>query len=202
MEQLPRRSWHSVRACACDCFGHPLWAPAVCGPSQRSVPCAAAYSLNRPQVLKLCVTGLALVLVQVGWDTVDWASAPAIQEPPVVSAICDPGPDTVVSASDGEVTGGYEACCYCFCGVGVVHVCCVCMQAWACRAARLCSFHRLTGMHFTSSQHLLPALCIAQALLCTSNRGWPIPSICPVHSLVACSARLRMERWRPRHRAC
>ncbi|PNH07859.1 Sulfite oxidase, mitochondrial, partial [Tetrabaena socialis] len=38
------------------------------------------------------------------WDTVDWDSAPAIQEPPVTSAVCEPEPGTVLSASDGEVT--------------------------------------------------------------------------------------------------
>ncbi|KAG2433977.1 hypothetical protein HYH02_012439 [Chlamydomonas schloesseri] len=40
----------------------------------------------------------------VDWDTVDWGSAPAIQEPPVTSAICEPAPGTVLSAADGEVT--------------------------------------------------------------------------------------------------
>ncbi|PNW83825.1 hypothetical protein CHLRE_04g217929v5 [Chlamydomonas reinhardtii] len=40
----------------------------------------------------------------VDWDSVDWGSAPAIQEPPVTSAICEPAPGTVLSAADGEVT--------------------------------------------------------------------------------------------------
>ncbi|KAG2422511.1 hypothetical protein HXX76_015979 [Chlamydomonas incerta] len=40
----------------------------------------------------------------VDWDTVDWDSAPALQEPPVTSAICEPAPGTVLSAADGEVT--------------------------------------------------------------------------------------------------
>ncbi|GLC42769.1 hypothetical protein PLESTM_001377800 [Pleodorina starrii] len=40
----------------------------------------------------------------VDWDNVDWGSAPALQEPPVTSAIAEPAPGTVVSVSDGEIT--------------------------------------------------------------------------------------------------
>ncbi|GFR42777.1 hypothetical protein Agub_g3739 [Astrephomene gubernaculifera] len=40
----------------------------------------------------------------VDWDSVDWGAAPAIQEPPVTSAICEPAPGTTLSAADGEVT--------------------------------------------------------------------------------------------------
>ncbi|MEW5307520.1 MAG: hypothetical protein WDW36_009909 [Sanguina aurantia] len=41
---------------------------------------------------------------QVDWDTVDWASAPAIQEMPVTSAICEPAPNSVLSVHDDELT--------------------------------------------------------------------------------------------------
>ncbi|GIL84054.1 hypothetical protein Vretifemale_12777 [Volvox reticuliferus] len=40
----------------------------------------------------------------VDWDNVEWTSAPALQEPPVTSAICEPAPGTPVSVSDGEIT--------------------------------------------------------------------------------------------------
>lgn len=42
------------------------------------------------------------------WDNMDWSSAPAIQEMPVVSAICEPGPGAAVWAEDGKVTGGWR----------------------------------------------------------------------------------------------
>lgn len=37
------------------------------------------------------------------YDTVDWESAPAIQEPNVTSAICDPGHNTPVSTCEGTI---------------------------------------------------------------------------------------------------
>lgn len=37
-------------------------------------------------------------------DNIDWSSAPAIQEMPVVSAICEPVEGTQLSVYDGEVT--------------------------------------------------------------------------------------------------
>ncbi|KAG2487321.1 hypothetical protein HYH03_014038 [Edaphochlamys debaryana] len=40
----------------------------------------------------------------VDWDSVEWGSAPAIQEPPVTSAITEPAPGTPLSAADGEIT--------------------------------------------------------------------------------------------------
>ncbi|EFJ47861.1 hypothetical protein VOLCADRAFT_81306 [Volvox carteri f. nagariensis] len=40
----------------------------------------------------------------VDWDSVEWGSAPALQEPPVTSAICEPAPGTSVSLADGEIT--------------------------------------------------------------------------------------------------
>lgn len=40
----------------------------------------------------------------VDWDTVDFKSAPAIQELPVTSAICEPAEGAVVSANDGEIS--------------------------------------------------------------------------------------------------
>ncbi|GIL59243.1 hypothetical protein Vafri_13880 [Volvox africanus] len=40
----------------------------------------------------------------VDWDSVEWTSAPALQEPPVTSTICEPAPGTPVSVSDGEIT--------------------------------------------------------------------------------------------------
>ncbi|KAF2364052.1 Oxidoreductase molybdopterin-binding domain [Trinorchestia longiramus] len=40
----------------------------------------------------------------VDWDTVDFSKSPAIQEMPVVSAICDPAPGEAVTPVDGKVT--------------------------------------------------------------------------------------------------
>lgn len=40
----------------------------------------------------------------VDWDTVDFKSAPAIQELPVTSAICDPPEGAVISADEGEIS--------------------------------------------------------------------------------------------------
>ena len=40
----------------------------------------------------------------VDWDTVDFKSAPAIQDLPVTSAICDPSEGAVISADDEEIT--------------------------------------------------------------------------------------------------
>lgn len=40
----------------------------------------------------------------VDWDTVDFKSAPAIQDLPVTSAICDPAEGAVISADDEEIT--------------------------------------------------------------------------------------------------
>ncbi|KAF4529638.1 hypothetical protein B566_EDAN011479 [Ephemera danica] len=39
----------------------------------------------------------------VDWDTVDFDSAPAIQELPVISAICDPAPGETVKVNDGKI---------------------------------------------------------------------------------------------------
>jgi hypothetical protein len=36
-------------------------------------------------------------------DNLDWSAAPAIQEMPVVSAICEPAEGTQLSTYDGEV---------------------------------------------------------------------------------------------------
>lgn len=44
----------------------------------------------------------------VDWDNVDWNSAPAIQETPVTSAICEPKPGEKVDAGlevPGQLTG-------------------------------------------------------------------------------------------------
>ena len=41
----------------------------------------------------------------VDWDTVDWASAPAIHDVPITSAVTEPLPQAEVYAVDGEVTG-------------------------------------------------------------------------------------------------
>uniref|UniRef100_A0A383VKU0 Sulfite oxidase n=1 Tax=Tetradesmus obliquus TaxID=3088 RepID=A0A383VKU0_TETOB len=38
------------------------------------------------------------------WDAIDWSAAPAIQEMPVVSAICEPAEGAELSTYDGEVT--------------------------------------------------------------------------------------------------
>lgn len=40
----------------------------------------------------------------VDWDTVDFKSAPAIQELPVTSAICEPAEGAVIAADDGEIS--------------------------------------------------------------------------------------------------
>lgn len=40
----------------------------------------------------------------VDWDSVDFTSAPAIQDLPVTSAICDPAEGTAISADDEEIT--------------------------------------------------------------------------------------------------
>lgn len=40
----------------------------------------------------------------VDWDTVDFKSAPAIQDLPVTSAICDPAEGAVISADEGEIS--------------------------------------------------------------------------------------------------
>ena len=40
----------------------------------------------------------------VAWDTVDFKSAPAIQELPVTSAICDPPDGATISADEGEIS--------------------------------------------------------------------------------------------------
>ena len=40
----------------------------------------------------------------VDWDTVDFSSAPAIQDLPVTSAICEPAEGTIVSADEEEIT--------------------------------------------------------------------------------------------------
>lgn len=40
----------------------------------------------------------------VDWDTVDFKSAPAIQELPVTSAICEPAEGAVISADEGEIS--------------------------------------------------------------------------------------------------
>jgi len=40
----------------------------------------------------------------VDWDTVDFKSAPAIQELPVTSAICEPPEGAVISADEGEIS--------------------------------------------------------------------------------------------------
>jgi len=43
-----------------------------------------------------------------GWDNIDWASTPAIQEPPVTSAVCSPSPGEAVSVSGGTLeASGY-----------------------------------------------------------------------------------------------
>ena len=39
----------------------------------------------------------------VGWDDVDWSSAPAIQETPVQSAICLPKPGDVLEGPVDEI---------------------------------------------------------------------------------------------------
>ena len=46
----------------------------------------------------------------VDWDTVDWASAPAINDVPITSAVTEPGPEGEVYAVDGEVTGETLRC--------------------------------------------------------------------------------------------
>lgn len=40
----------------------------------------------------------------VDWDTVDFSKSPAIQEMPVVSAICDPAPEELVVPKAGKLT--------------------------------------------------------------------------------------------------
>jgi hypothetical protein len=39
----------------------------------------------------------------VDWDNVDFDSAPAIQDLPVISAVCDPAPGQTVKVKDGKI---------------------------------------------------------------------------------------------------
>lgn len=38
------------------------------------------------------------------WDTVDFTKSPAIQELPVISAICKPGDGEIVQVQDGKIS--------------------------------------------------------------------------------------------------
>lgn len=48
--------------------------------------------------------GLHLLLLRAYRDNLDWSAAPAIQEMPVQSAICEPAAGQELSCYDGEVT--------------------------------------------------------------------------------------------------
>ena len=90
-------------------------------------------------------------------DTVDWESAPAIQEPNVTSAICEPCSDAAISSSDGTIPVkgfAYRWFCdpssdCCFPRAGLVEACKsapsywqgLCREFWSCPSAPLAGCH-------------------------------------------------------------
>lgn len=112
------------------------------------------------------------------WDNVDWASAPAIQEPPVVSAICEPKPGAKVAASEGEVVlRGYA---WSGGGKDIIRVDVSAdggERGWAGVAAAACE----SGMAAA-----LGTYCTVSGLLLTARMPTVQQSCCSVHLLLRC----------------